>query len=189
MRHTAAIVVAAALLVSACGGSPSGPSGATGTLNLRLTDSPFSDAQAVLVTFSEVTAHRAESDWTSVPFAGAATSRTCDLKKLETAQDVLGTGPLSAGKYAQVRLVVASATIYFDNASTGPACAPTIAPPAGSSASVEIPSGEVKLNRGFELAADGATTILLDFDGDRSIRETGNGRYMMTPVVGIVSVE
>ena len=189
MHQTTAILMAATLLATACGGSPAGPSAGTGTLNLRLTDSPFSDARAVLVTFSEVTAHRAESDWTSVPFAAAAASRTCDLKKLETAQDVLGTGPLPAGRYTQVRLVVASATIYFDTASTGPACAPAIAAPAGRSASVEIPSGEVKLNRGFELAADGATTMLLDFDGDRSIRVTGNGRYMMTPVIAIVSVQ
>jgi hypothetical protein len=89
-----------------------------------------------------------------------------------------------------VRLVVSSATIYFDNPSAGPsACAPSIAPPAGRTANLEIPSGEVKLNRGFDLSADGATTIVLDFDGDRSIRETGNGRFMMTPVISIVSVQ
>jgi len=28
----------------------------------------------------------------------------------------------------------------------------------------------------------------VDVDGDRSVRQTGNGRYMMTPVIGIVSV-
>jgi hypothetical protein len=185
-------VTAVVVAVACSGGSPSGPSpsGGTGTLNLRLTDSPFTDARAVLVTFSTVTAHRSESDWTAVPFAAAATSRTCDLKRLEGPQSLLGTGPLPAGRYTMVRLVVSSAAIYFDNATTGPdACAPTLAPPAGRSASLEIPSGEVKLNRGFDLTADGATTILLDFDGDRSIRETGNGRFMMSPVIGIVSVQ
>jgi hypothetical protein len=30
---------------------------------------------------------------------------------------------------------------------------------------------------------------LLDFDGDRSVRVTGNGRYMMTPVIAVVSVQ
>jgi hypothetical protein len=30
--------------------------------------------------------------------------------------------------------------------------------------------------------------MVLDFDGDQSVHETGNGRYMMSPVVGIVSV-
>ena len=97
----------------ACSDSPSSPSGNSATFNLRLTDSPFSDARAVLVTFSEVTAHRSDSDWTTLPFAGGAISRTCDLKKLEGAEDALGTGPLPAGTYTQVRLVVQSAKALF----------------------------------------------------------------------------
>jgi hypothetical protein len=74
---------------------------------------------------------------------------------------------------------------------------------------VEIPSGEVKLNTQFTLAAGGTTSILLDFDGDQSVRRLGlgggggngrgngnnaepddpsTGRYMMSPVIRIVSV-
>ena len=68
-------------------------------------------------------------------------------------------------------------------------CASSITSPQARSTSVTIPSGEVKLNRGFTLAADAATTILLDFDGDRSIQEAGNGRFTMSPVIGIVSVQ
>ena len=30
--------------------------------------------------------------------------------------------------------------------------------------------------------------MLLDFDGDRSVTEMGNGRFRMTPVIGVVSV-
>jgi hypothetical protein len=30
--------------------------------------------------------------------------------------------------------------------------------------------------------------MLIDFDGDRSIHQTGNGTYMMSPVIGIVRV-
>ena len=62
-------------------------------------------------------------------------------------------------------------------------------PPDGQSAQLEVSSGEVKLNRQFELTANDATTMLLDFDGGRSIKETGNGHYIMTPVIGIVSVQ
>ncbi len=192
MRALLAVFVSAAMTALACGGSssPTSPSGAGSTFNLMLKDSPFSDAKSVLVTFSEVTAHRdTEANFTKLPFAAGATTRTCDLKKLETAQDVLGTGTLPAGHYTQVRLVVSSSTIYFDNASAGAACAPTIAAPAGRSASLEIPSGEVKLNRQFDVPASGTTTMLIDFDGDRSIRETGNSRYMMTPVIAVVSVQ
>jgi hypothetical protein len=84
--------------------------------------------------------------------------------------------------------VVQSAKIYFDNPSDGAACATTVAAPAGTMSDVRIPSGEVKLNRGFKLAADATTTMLIDFDGDRSIHQTGNGTYMMSPVIGIARV-
>jgi len=161
-----------------------------------LKDSPFSDAKALLVTFSEVNVHASGADWVTVPFAAGASRRTCDLKKLETAQDILGVGALPAGHYTQLRLVVSSAAIYFQNASSGPACAPSIGAPAGTNAPVDIPSGELKLNREFDLASNGGTTILLDFDGDQSVKLTGNGNgrgngggtYIMTPVIGVVSV-
>jgi uncharacterized protein DUF4382 len=198
MRYLIAFACVAALTSSACGNSsPSGPSGGSGTLNMRLTDSPFSDAKAVLVTFSEVSAHREDAEWATVPFAadagGAAVAeRTCDLKKLQGPVDILGGGLLTAGHYTQIRLVVKSATIYFDVAPDPAAAACTAVAPVLTStnkADVTIPSGEVKLNRGFDLAADGTTTIVLDFDGDKSIHETGNGRFMMSPVIGVKSVQ
>jgi len=189
MRMLLVAIIASAVAVLGCGDStsPTGPSGSM--FRLMLTDSPFTDAKAVLVTFSEVTAHRdSETDFTTVPLSGGAATRTCDLKKLQGPQDVLGVGTLPAGHYTQVRLVISSATIYFDSASTGDACATAIAPPSGSSAPLEIPSGEVKLNRQFEVPTTGTTTMVLDFDGDRSIRQTGSGRYSMTPVIAVMSV-
>ena len=192
MRKFIAAIVGCTLSVLACSGSPTDPSGPTGRFSLMLKDSPFSDAKAVLVTFSAVTAHRdAETDFTPVPFAGGATARTCDLKKLqaETSQDTLGVGNLPAGHYTQVRLLVSSATIYFDNAASGGPCAAAITAPGGRNAPLEIPSGEVKLNRPFDVAAAGATKMLLDFDGDQSIHQTGNGRYMMRPVITVESVQ
>ena len=120
-------------------------------------------------------------------------TRTCNLKKLEEAFDILGVASLDAGQYTQLRLVVQSATIYFGGTVTGdPACATTLAGPGGTgvtSEALEIPSGEVKLIQPFELAANGSTTIELDFDGDQSVRQTGNGRYRMTPVIRILAVK
>jgi len=60
----------------------------------------------------------------------------------------------------------------------------------------------VKLNNEFTVASTG-TTMLLDFDGDQSVHQTGsdngsgNGRgssggttkYMMSPVIRLVSVQ
>jgi len=191
MRSTAAIAFALMLGTLACSDSPSSPSGNSATFNLRLTDSPFSNAQAVLVTFSEVTAHRSDSDWSTLPFAGAASSRTCDLKKLQnSAQDLLGGGTIGPGTYTMIRLIVQSARIYFDNAAVSSTpCAASIDPPAGASSPLTIPSGEVKLNGSFNLTSTAATTVLLDFDGESSFSQTGNGSYMMNPVVRIVSVQ
>jgi Domain of unknown function (DUF4382) len=192
-RLTAVLTVALGLSIAviACG-SPSSPS-QSGTLRVMITDSPYSDASAVHVTFNELQIHPADGEWMPVKFAGATatTSRTCNLKKLEGPVDVLGADALTAGRYTQVRLVVSDAVIFLGGTATGdPACAPTLAAPTGftSSAHLEIPSGEVKLNRGFEVVANGTTTIDLDFDGDKSIVLTGNNRYRMTPVIAIKGV-
>jgi hypothetical protein len=95
------------------------------------------------------------------------------VKKLQSAQDILGTGSLAAGHYTQIRLTVSSATLFFENAAGGNACETTIAAPGGRSADLEIPSGVVKLNREFDVSSSGATTILLDFNGDGSVHQTG----------------
>jgi Domain of unknown function (DUF4382) len=221
-------IIIAVVSVSApaigCGGSgdnPAGPSQTTssggggtqsggaapagkGTLTVGIKDSPFSDAKAVLVTFKEVSVHRAETGWETVAFAGGAAARTCDLKQLEAATDVLGIAALPAGHYTQIRLEVESAALYFENAADAGPCASAIAAPAGTSAALKIPSGTVKLNRQFTVPSGGATTMLLDFDGDRSIKQTGGGNgngngnggsgastasYSMSPVITVVSVQ
>jgi hypothetical protein len=194
MRLVTAVAFVAALVAAACGGSPTSPSTSGGNLRVMLKDTPFSDAKSLLVTFSEVSVHRSDqpddsSGWTKLPFANSASSRTCDLKKLQTAQDVLGTGSLTAAHYTQIRLTVSSAMLFFENAASGNACDATIAAPGGRSATVDIPSGEVRLNREFDVSSSGATTILLDFNGDGSVRQTGNGSYMMSPVITVVSVQ
>jgi hypothetical protein len=154
-----------------------------------LTDSPFSDAKALLVTFSAVNVHLSGGGFVPLPFVGGAASRTCDLKKLTGAQDVLGTGALAVGHYTQIRLDIASAAIYFDNPSTSSPCATTIPAPAGRNAPISIPSGELILNREFDVTSTTATTITLDFAGDQAVNQTGNGGYLMTPVISIVSVQ
>jgi len=189
MRFMRVLLTALLVTGSACGGNSTSPS-VTNTLTVMLRDSPFSDAKALLVTFSTVSVHLSGGSFVTVPLSGGATTRTCDLKKLTSAQDLLGTGALAAGHYTQIRLVVASATVYFDNASSGTtACAASLSAPAGRSAPVVIPSGEVLLNREFDLTSSITTTLALDFDGDQSVKDTGNGTYMMTPVVAVVSVQ
>ena len=186
MRNWRAVICGIGLFGSAC----SGPSGQTGSLTLNLKDGPYADAQAMLVTFSAVSAHHADEEWQPLKFAGDVSAITCDLKKLVNVFDVLGTGQLLAGHYTQIRVVVQSAALYSSpTPMADPACAGSITPPGGLIGNVEIPSGEVKLNREFTIPEGGATKILLDFDGDRSVNAMGNGRFSMSPVISIVSVE
>ncbi len=179
----AAIALAA---VIACADSTTSPSG---NFTVRMTDSPFTDAKALLITFTEVSVHASGGDWVQIPFSGGATTRTCDLKKLTSAQDVLGVGALTQGHYTQVRLAIASATIYFDSPSVGNACDTSIAAPGGASAPVTVPPDKAMSDHDFDVPASGATTMLLDFHGDESVHATGNGKYNMTPTFTVVSVQ
>ena len=191
MRRVSLALLGIALTTAVVGcSSPSSPSSGS-NLNIMLKDSPFSDAKALLVTFSEVSAHvSGTGGFNPIPFSGGASSRTCDLKKLAAATDVLGTGTLAAGHYTQIRLTVSSAILDFDSASSGAACQASITPAAtDKTASITIPSGQLILNREFDVTATGATTITLDFDGDQSVHSQGNGQYNMTPVISVVSVQ
>src|SRR5512138_60 len=186
MRWPAVLALTAGIATSACG-SGTGPSG-SGTLRMALKDSPFSDAMALLVTFTDVSVHQSDTPdgtWTKV----ATGQRTCDLKRLQNAQDILGTTTLTAGHYTQIRLLVATAAISFTEKTSGDnACAASFSL-TQPTVNVTIPSGEVKLNREFDIPPNSTTSILLDFDGDRSVREMGNGQYSMSPVISIVTVQ
>jgi hypothetical protein len=195
MRSTSVLAATALLMTVACsGGSPSSPSdpsapAGAGTFNVRIKDSPYGSAKAVLVTFSEVATHR-DGDWTRLPFPGGGSTRTCDLKKLQNnAQDLLGGGAITPGQYTMIRVIVQSAKIFFDNSASSPTpCAASIAEPAGASSLLSIPSGEVRLNGTFTLTGNAPTTVLIDFDGESSIVQNGSS-YTMGPVIRIVSIQ
>ena len=174
--------------VSGCADAPGAPT-TPATLSILLKDSPYTDAQAVFVTFSEISVHASGGTFETLPFANNVSTRTCDLKKLVDTQELLGTTAPPTGHYTQIRIVVASATLYFDSPSSGPACGAVLTVPAGRNASVMVPSGEVRINQDFDVTSSKATTILLDFDGGRSVNLTGSGIYMLSPVISVVTVQ
>jgi len=211
----------AGLTSTSSGGTGGGTTlNGTGRVAVMMTDSPFQDASAVLITISEISVHRADGGWEPLVLEGG--SITCDLKLLEGPTDFLGDAVLLAGKYTQIRLTVESGAIYFGEApgESGDACVATseLVPPTDPSAPVTVPSGVVRLNRPFTVPEGGEAMIVLDFDGDRSIRKMGNpnatcdleepapavvatnGRgggsgnsstceYRLDPVISVVSVE
>ncbi len=187
VRVLGAVAVAALLAISiACGSSPTSPSQG-GSFSVYLKDTPFSDAGAVLVTFSDVSVHASGGAWQSVSFAGGATSRICDLKQLQTAQDVLGTTTLAPGHYTEARVTVTNVSLYSGTSSGGP-CGSSVTA-SGLIASVNVPSGQFILNHPFDVTANTTMKMLLDFDGNNSIKQLGNGNYQISPVITVVSVQ
>lgn len=186
LRFLGAAAAALVALAIGCGGSPTAPT--SSNFRVMLTDTPFGDAKAVLITFSDVGVHASGGGWTTIPFGGGATSRTCDLKQLQTAQDVLGVATLPAGHYTQARVTVTRVALYFDYPATAGPCAPTLAAPSGRSVSVNVPSGQLILNREFDVTSGNTASMVLDFNGDQSIIQTGNGTYQISPVITVVSV-
>jgi hypothetical protein len=85
----------------------------------------------------------------------------------------LATGRVPAGTYDQIRLKLADDnTIVVD----------------GATHSLKVPSGETsgyKLMGTFHVPIEGVVDVGLDFDAERSVHVTGNGTWMLKPVVRI----
>ncbi len=78
---------------------------------------------------------------------------------------------LPAGKFQQIRLKLGGDSYVVVDGQTHP---------------LETPSGQqsgIKLNLHNELAAGGAYDIWIDFDAAKSIHQTGNGKFMLKPVI------
>jgi len=195
MRFARLIPLVGSVFAFGCGdgGAVTAPS-TPATLNIMLKDAPFADAKAVFVTFEIPVAcahagvRASNGDFVRLPFANNMSGRTCDLKQLVSTQDLLGSGTLTTGHYTQIRLVVASATLFFDNAAGGPPCGAVLPMPQGRNASASVVSGEVRLNQEFDVTSTTATTIVVDFDGGRSLSLTGSGAYSLSPVMSVVGV-
>jgi hypothetical protein len=202
MRSKSVLAGIAILSMIGCGGSPTEPggggasgsgsgssSGSGGTFNVRITDSPFGGAKAVLIVFSEVAARDSGGTWRKIALNGGTATRTCDLKKLTNGnQDLLGTGSLSPGSYTHIRLTVQSAKIFFDNGTTSAPCAASIAEPAGAVFPLRLSPATGEVNGTYTVTTDGTLNVLLDFDADASIKDQGGNVYDLIPTLRLLTV-
>jgi hypothetical protein len=189
MKHIsrAILLVAIALLSTACGDSPSSPSSTSARFNLRLTASSFASGQALLVTFTRVRAFRSPSDFTDVALPGNASQLTCDLKKLQSTDGEIAVGPLPNGRYTEVRVLIQSATLYLDNPSPD-ICTAAVRTPGGRTAPVALSSNEIVISREFRVEEGTDTTMRIGLNTEQTIRAASNGSYTFTPTVSVLSV-
>src|SRR3989304_7548866 len=151
--------------LTGCGASneTSNETGGTGTLNLRITDSPFliDLIEEATVTISKISIHVSDSPEVTSGFITMTLDqpKTFDLLKLQGGvTDSLISASIPAGTYNQIRLFVDSASVKLDGGVVFP---------------LEIPSGSqsgIKIFPKPSIIVDGGLTtdLVLDFDVSRS---------------------
>lgn len=175
--------------LAACGGGGDGGSVAvteSGTLRLALTDAPSCGYDAVNITVQKVRVHQSsaandgDAGWSEVVLNPA---RKINLLNLSNGVlDELGQTPLPAGKYTQLRMILA------DN--SGNTLANSVVPTGSTEVALKTPSGQqsgVKANINIDIAANKLADFVLDFDACKSVVTAGNsGQYLLKPVVSVI---
>jgi hypothetical protein len=188
----AALVLAATLC--GCGGSDSGGGGIggtgvmpAGTLRLAITDAPSCGYDAVNITIERVRvnasagASDADLGWYDIVLAPA---KRIDLLTLSNGVvEELGETPLPAGKYTQLRLVLAA------NDAASP-LSNSVVPTGGVETALTTPSAQqsgLKLNIDIDVASGQVADFILDFDACKSVVKRGNsGQYNLKPVIRVI---
>ena len=170
-------------LLAACGGG--GSSDVSGTLRLAMTDAPACGYEHVYVTVTKIRVHQSASATGTPNEAGwaelAIPPQRIDLLSLTNGVlQELGSLPLPAGNYQQIRLVLSDAAMANAVVASG----------SNTEIALTTPSAQqsgYKLQAHFDVAAGQVVDMVLDFDACKSIVRAGNsGRYNLKPVVSVI---
>jgi len=180
-------------LLGACGGGGGGYSGSsdaggTGTLRLALTDAPSCGYDAVNVTVQKVRVHQSstaadgDAGWSEVVLNPARRVNLLSLGNGVLSE--LGQTYLPAGRYTQMRLVLA------DSGGATPMANSVVLSSDQTEVSLKTPSGQqtgLKTTVGITVAANQLADFVLDFDACKSVVVAGNsGQYLLKPVVSVI---
>jgi Domain of unknown function (DUF4382) len=183
-------LLALLLLMASCGGGNGGGisgTGRDGTLRLALTDAPACGYDHVYITITKIRVHQSasagdgDSGWSEIALA---TGRRIDLLSLTNGVlEELGQTELPAGKYTQMRLILA--------ANGGLGVQPNaVVPTGGVELPLNTPSAQqsgIKLNVNIDVSAGFVADFVLDFDACRSVVRAGNsGNYNLQPVIAVI---
>lgn len=190
-NHLCVVFCALAIAgLTACGGGGGGGSedaGGSGTLRMALTDAPACGLSAVNITVEKIRVHQsasatdADAGWADIVLNPA---RRVDLLTLTNGVLMeLGQIPLPAGKYTQMRLVLAN------NSGAAP-FANSVVPTGQPEVALKTPSGQqsgIKMNVNIDVAPNKMADFVVDFDACKSVVSAGaSGQYLLKPVVSVI---
>jgi len=184
----AGVGLAAPILV-ACGGG--GSASSQGTLKLALTDAPACGYDHVYVTVTGIRVHQSaaaganDAGWRELALA----PQRIDLRALTNGVlQELGTLPLPAGNYQQVRLLLAANP--SNPTPSNPLANALVLSGATSEIALTTPSAQqsgFKLKANFNVTGGQVSDMVLDFDACRSVVQAGSsGNYQLKPVVSVI---
>ena len=179
----------AATTTTSAGSSASTPVVGTGALRLALTDAPACGFDKVYVTVERVRVHQSasasdsEAGWSDIVLDPAKRIDLLSLTKGILTE--LGQTTLPAGKYTQLRLVLAA------NGNVAPFANSAL--PTGSKDEVALttPSATdsgLKINIDITVATGKTADFVLDFNACQSIVSAGqSGKYLLKPVLSLAA--
>ena len=161
------VIIAAIIVIASFSGCVQKGKGGKeyGELAIKITDAP--SITSVIVTISNISVHSSNQSngrW----FYVVNGSHEINLTKIKNVEEFLGSATLPVGHYTQIRLYVEKAVATID----------------GKIYNLTIPSKSIKLVRSFEIKANQTTTLLLDFNAEKSIHHA-DGKYIMMPVIEV----
>lgn len=176
-------VLAAALVLAACGGGSTAPkpTANTGQLTLKLGDAPVDGATEVMIVFTGLELH-SDGTTTTIDFSAP---RQVDLLAYQNGATVnlLENQVVAAGAYQWMRLKVIAERNRNDGS--------FIKFADGSQYPLYVPSGAqtgLKLNRNFNVAVGSVTRLVADFDLRKSVLAPRgqDPNYVLKPVLRLM---
>jgi len=144
---------------------------AKGTLELKITDKPGDlNITKAWINISTIQVHKSGNNTTAGWTTIIEDAKDFDLIQLRNITEYLGKENLTVGNYTQIRFNINKANVTIDNVVYN----------------LTIPSKTIKLIKPFNITEGETTTLILDFDVNESITETGNNKYMLKPTVKVI---
>jgi hypothetical protein len=147
----------------------SGTNTSKATVGVHLTDGP-ADYDAIYLDVEAVELKtESNANWVALPLVRTG---FYDILRFRNGADtLLGRVELPVGRLSEMRLILGDDSYLVED---------------GQAYDLKVPSGQssgLKVKMDETLVAGGAYDFWLDFDAGKSVHQTGNGQYMLKPVV------
>ncbi len=149
--------------------NPGSSSSNSGRVVFAMTDAAanMGSVSSVMVTVDNVEAHSTTEGWVTI----TSNAKTYDLIELKNSGEfaVIADTNVKAGMYDQIRFDVSDVTIVDDQGEH----------------EAKLPSNKIMINSNMDVNESGTATATFDFIADDSVHVTGNGKYILAPVIQV----